>query len=235
MIVLAWCVWILVGAGEDPGGQAVDALFGALLAGATGPSVASLLAWAAWAPIALGVDWLGIASLFLGQRAPEESPPPRWVPAWCLMAAAPLLGGHPEAAPALGLLVPLGAVGLADHLLRIEQDDQARRRARILAGSQLLLGLLALLVLRTTDPVRPWAEHARQALEPGDLVLSADPDHRFWLLHRFLLEAPDLDDPQLPALLERAASDGGRVVLDDPLPDRAPTPARAVRLSGLGG
>ncbi len=235
VVVLAWCVWILIGAGEDPGGQAVEALFGALLAGASGPSTGSLLAWAAWAPIALGVGWLGIASLFLGQRAPEESPPPRWVPAWCLMAAVPVLGGHPEAAPALGLLVPLGAVGLADHLLRIEQEDQARKRARILAGSQVLLGLLALVVLRSTDPLRPWADHARQALDPGDLVLSADPDHRFWLRHRFLLEAPDLADPQLPALLERAASSEVRVVLDDPLPEQVEAPARAVRLSALGG
>lgn len=230
--VLAWCVWILLGAGEDPGGRAVDALFTSMLAGASGPSASGLLAWLIWAPIALGVGWIGLASLLMGRRSPEESPPPRWVAAWCAMALVPVLGGHPGQGPALGLLVPIGAVGLADHLLRIEDADRARGRARILVGSQVLLGVLALVVLRVTDPVRPWAERARRVLEPSDVVIATDPAHLYWLRHRFLLEARDPRREHEPGPTGRPE---GRLVLDDPLPDGLARPADAVDLSALGG
>lgn len=216
--VFAWITWLLLGAGADPGGQALDQLLASLLAGAEGPRPSHLLGWLVWLPPALGVTALGWLTLVRGRRAPEEAAPPRWVLAWGIAALAPLLGGSPEVWPAMGMLVPLGIVGLADHLVRMEQEDAARKRTIILLLSQVVLAAACLVGLRVSDPELAWREHARLQLQPGDLVVTADTSHTYLLRHRFGLEVVRPDEDGLTALLERVISEGRRVFWDGPRP-----------------
>jgi hypothetical protein len=193
-----------------------------MLAGGKGPSLVSLGAWLIWLPISLGVGWLGILSLIAGKRTTEEAPPPAWTRAWCLVAIAPVIGGTPLTMPTLGLLLPLTAVGLADHLARMEREDNMRRRASLLLISQLVLGVLAWGTLAATDPLTAWREEAQETLDPEDLVFSAHPGHLYLLKHRYGIASWDPRGPEASKRALEATNQGQRVVLDGVLPDASP-------------
>ncbi len=228
-LTIGFCVYILLGAG-DP--QALDQLFRAMLAGGAGPTLPHLGEWLIWLPISLGIGWLGIVSLLAGKRTSEESPPPSWTRAWCLMALVPVIGGSPLAMPALGLLLPLAAVGLVDHLARIERDDLMGQRAKLLLLSQLGLGLLAWGTLFATDPLKPWREEAQENLNPGDLVFSSHPGHIYLLEHRYGVATGRPEDEGAAQRAIQATANGVRVVLDGPLPT-APASLRAAAATSI--
>ncbi|HIG87018.1 MAG TPA: hypothetical protein EYQ25_08245 [Planctomycetes bacterium] len=218
-LTIGFCVFILLGAGEP---DALDQLLRTMLAGGKGPSLVSLGAWLIWLPISLGVGWLGILSLIAGKRTAEEAPPPAWTRAWCLVAIAPVIGGTPLTMPTLGLLLPLTAVGLVDHLARMEREDKMRRRASLLLVSQLILGVLAWGTLTATDPLTAWREEAQETLDPEDLVFSAHPGHLYLLKHRYGIASWDPKGPEASKRALEATNQGQRVVLDGVLPDASP-------------
>lgn len=211
---IGYCVWILLSAGDL---EASDQLLEAMLAGGRGASVESLGSWLIWLPLSLGAGWLGIFALLGGRRTAEESPPPTWVRAWCLMALAPIIGGDPWALPALGLLLPLCTIGIADHLGRMDEEFKILRRTRVLLLVQLALGAAVILGLYSTDPLSSWRHQAQQSLNPGDHVLSQHPGHLYLLRHRYGVTAEDPDDPGATQRALKATEQGRRLVLDGAL------------------
>lgn len=227
---IGYCLWILLGAGNK---EAFDQLLRTLLAGGQGANLTSLGAWLAWLPLCLGVGWLGILSLVGGRRTTEESPPPAWIKAWCLVALVPIIGGSPWTMPALGILLPLCSVGLADHLVRLEDGSKMRQRAQRLLATQLILGTLLILSLGATDPLAAWRASARQDLSPGDLVFSEHRGHLYLLRHRFGLATESPSEPEAVQRAQSARDKGQRVVLDGALPG-APAGLKAAATLTIG-
>lgn len=180
----------------SPGGSLHkwNALLESLLAGGS-MDPASKLRWVLWMPAFLGAAAFGLWALAWGKRAPEESPPPHWVYAWCLVALVPLLGGSLSYGPVAGFLVPMAAVGLADSLMRMEREERVLPIAMTLVIVQLIAAFGTSGYLRWTDPLGEFRGVARASLNPTDHVVAADPDHRYLLRRRWGLSvsAPDED------------------------------------------
>jgi hypothetical protein len=195
--------------------EAREALLRVLLAGRSGGPL-EILEWSGFLVLGLGLASVGLHALFVARRAPEESPPPRWLAAWCGVALVPIVAGAPAWAPLLPWLLVAAAMGVADWTARAASGGP--RLAGALAG-QLLLTALATWVFSATDPERAWREHARGALERGDLVLTSDPSHAYLLGERWELDTRLLAPSLTREEGERALSPNGgaRVVLDGSL------------------
>lgn len=115
------------------------------LAGADDFSLTALGGWLVELPIGLGVVLFGIYQLLFAARSVDAKRAPVWMVPWCLAALAPVVAGHPDAAPIAPYLVPAGALGIADWL---------NRRAGGSAREQLWgLGLALLQVIATAAAI----------------------------------------------------------------------------------
>lgn len=237
LVVMVVSVNILVGSQE--GGW--NRLFTELLGGGR-PSLGALPMWIVWYVALLGAGAFGVYVLLLGQRTPEELPPPRWVVPWCVMALVPVVGGSLSAGPAGGYLAPMAAIGIADGLFRIERRAVAEKLAVGLMITQLALTIMAAVTVRLTDPLAEWRATAREHLEPTDLVVTRGAGRAYLLAHRYGLAPVLIDetDPAWDTLREEAAeaiAAGRRVVVDtwDTVPNEPSAPWPTELDSALAG
>lgn len=195
----------------------------------------SLLTGLLWAPLAIGTALIGVLGLFFAERAPEESPPPRWLAVWCFMFVVSLFlfPAYPLWSAAL---LPAAAIGMADWTARESREDLAGPRVAVLLGLQVVLTLSAALYLTATDDYAEWRAVAREQLEPTDFVLTFDGQREYFLQQRFGLDSRDVSEVRalsgreswewwadLEEELRTAQESGRRVVIDDfPLPMGAP-------------
>jgi hypothetical protein len=210
---LAWLAALLL-TESDSGtpGLLTKAIFGG--SGGWG----QILAFGAGLLPGLGLAALAAASLFLLRRHESEAPPPRWLLLWCVLPlVVATLGGSPTwQIPYLWILPP-ALIGALDLLARADE----RRLVPVALGTvaaQLAILLGALLILSSTDPLAPWRENAREALEPGDLVFTTRGDHAYLLRERWGLEVQrvdsNTDSEQRLEFARKATSEGRRVVFD---------------------
>ena len=217
VLVLGFSLTILFG--DEGWSEAVRSL----LAGAN-PSGRHLVGWLVEIAIGLGVLCPGLASLLWSRRAPEETPPPRWVVPWCVVVLVPVLGGSSTVGPSVGFLIPMAVLGLADW--RSRNDDLTRliRSGGLLLGVQ--LGLSLGVRLQDPDPLRGWRTAIRTHLSAGDALWTDNPGHAYWIRHRWLeIELRDPDSTSLP-------EPPGRAVLDSGIP--APLPGMLRLIPGRG-
>ena len=219
MLVSTISLTILLG--DDPSGAKWQHVGDILVAGGE-RDVSALLQWAVGALGGLGLCLFGLYSLLLGRRNPEESPPPRWVVPWCAVAIAPVAAGSPEFGPSGAFLLPAAAIGIADWLAR--RGDEGRA---ISLGLRMLLGQLAATVLLVTllwnqDPLRPWRNYARSALEPSDLIIAPRGPQSYLATVRWGLEVIETQPASqaIEALGDRGASERRLVLFDSDLVDR---------------
>lgn len=151
-----------------------DAFWDTVLAGRE-PSWSGLGPWLVFVSLGLGASLFGLYALLLDRRLPEETPAPKWMVPWCLVALAPVAGGSASAGPVAAFLVPAAAVGLADWLTRRGREDLLRRALLVAVCSQLALALGARLAWEISDPMREERATLRRGLEPTDVVLVSDP------------------------------------------------------------
>ena len=171
----------------------------------------SLLWLAALAP-GLGVGCVGMVEL--ARRGPESRGvrPSLWLAAYI---AVPLLarafGGSPSLTTGAWVLVPAGALGLAQFLTR--RDGNAQLPAILaLCGAQMLLNVGFRRTLEVTDPNREWIRRATGILRPPPtarpkgtqperlpppsyLVVTKDQAHEYLLRHRFRVGTINLRAP----------------------------------------
>jgi len=171
--------------------------FGDLFEALSTPAERSqFMIWLAWVPVAAGTALLGFYGLFFARRAPEESPPPRWLTLWCVALAVPLFLASPTYALWGAGLLPAAAIDLADWTTRESRPGLAGPRVGVLLGLQIALTLAAVLYLAATDEYREWRAVAREQLEPTDFVLTFDERREYYLKHRFGLESRDISPAQ---------------------------------------
>ena len=185
-----------------------------LLAGRA-PDLANAPLWIGGLVLGLSVAGLGVHSLLLGRRLPEETPAPPWIVPWCLVVLAPVVAGSPRFGPVGGYLIPAAAVGLADWLTRLEGDERPRRIGALLLAAQVLVTVLATWAWRAGDPLAPWRRSARAALDARDVVLSVDARHVYlarvrWGLESFVAPASGSPLATLPEALANAVRAGSR-------------------------
>ncbi|MCB9914180.1 MAG: hypothetical protein H6828_03395 [Planctomycetes bacterium] len=179
-------------------------------------SPADLVTWA----LGMGLVWGALVAAAVREGHESEAPLPRWLWVW---AAAPALVGLVVSAAtrqprplALAHLVPLAALGWMDVFARRAGERLGSFLAAGLLGACALTAL-GLGPLERHDPLRAWRAHARQVLEPGDLIVTDAPEHAYLATVRWGLESVSLqrgDEAQgvMRAVAARAA--GRRVVLD---------------------
>ena len=208
--VFAFCLWITLADREERGQALMDLAFGDGLGSSTWTGHA--LFWC----LGLGALWYAFFSLIFTRRAREESPPPGWTWIWLIVGLTAMLAGGVQDGPRGAFLIPIGAVALADALLR--QVDRAHRGKAYLALflAHILLNVVFGIVLRASDGERVWLEMASEQLQPGDVFLTDSSPRAY--MSAFRLEAPT-------CLVDSAGE-----VLHTRDPD--PTPAKRLVLDG---
>ena len=186
-----------------------------MLGGAEG-GPGAMVVGAAILALGLGVLLPWLFSLFFGERAAEESPPPRWVYLAGAAAFVPWIAGSPAGGPSVPWLPVLAALGGIDRAMRREDDERGLMQRACL---QLVLAGLLLTAFDATDPDRDWRQRARHFLAADDLVLTMRADHAYLLKERWGLESwllpPLVREDELPPFPDPDRSQAAvRVVLD---------------------
>lgn len=178
--------------------------------GGPGPCVAWCTLWIT----GLGGAALGLLALARAWLAAR--PRPYWIAAFALVPLVPLsLGGTIGYDLPWLWLAPLGWLGA------LELERRARAGALLFVGCA-LVGALALVWVRASDPEREWRAIAEERLDPSDLVLTHSPAHLYLLGTRHGLEVEllpahvaDLGRLGLAQRVREARQRGERVVLDE--------------------
>lgn len=145
------------------------------------------LAWTALpGPLALGLGLGGLLSLVAVRRGPEESGPPPWLWAWCLVPLVPWALGP---LPLLILLGPALLGGL--DLLARAPEARALRVLAAIVGIQTALVVGGRAALGSADPLAAWRAAAEAEFRAGDALMSADPDRLHLARLRYGLPAID--------------------------------------------
>jgi hypothetical protein len=190
-----------------------------LLAG-TDPSLKHLFVMAMRSAIGLGALSVGLWVLLLGRRSPEETPPPRWVVPWCVLAFVPILGGDLNGGPVIGFLVPMGVLGLADLRVRTNKPHLLKRIGALCVGVQLALCASMRLDTMARDGLESnWRNVASRVLQPGDALWTKDWGHRYLIQYRWVDSGVSLRDPGSDVPPDQP---GGRAILDGDLPATMP-------------
>lgn len=171
-------------------GDQTSAFWPALLGGG-GPSGQGALLWLGYLTLGHCLAAFALWGLLFDRRAPEETPAPKWMVPWCLVALVPVLAGHPMNGPVAGFLMPAAAVGLADWLTRRDREQLA-----VTALKGMVPGALGLVIgLRVawdmTDPLREERAALANALEEGDTVVGGSDALQYLCQHRFGLVVVD--------------------------------------------
>jgi hypothetical protein len=143
----------------------------------------------------VGTAAFGLVVLVLPPVDREERRPPLWIAVWCVAPLVlPALNWAIDAKAVACALLPPAALGLASWLGDREWSDALRNAALFLAG-QAAVGFGFTYGVTSADPNLEWKEHALAELQPGDVLLTTDPDHAYLARHRFGLDVVDLNEP----------------------------------------
>ncbi|MBI5362170.1 MAG: hypothetical protein HZA53_03260 [Planctomycetes bacterium] len=206
--------------------RALHATTRALLAGGSGGPGPLLAWWTLWLP-ALGAAGLGLAAWIASVARGGWKREPELVLFACVPWIAQSLGGAIDWELPWVELVPLGVLGLL-ALLQCAEERGPGARARLAAAACALFGLAGAAWIRELDRHAEWTRDASVRLEPGDVVLTASPEHRHLLEHRFHVATIDLRPigarpkaererfwSEQRAAATRLTSEGRRLVLDE--------------------
>lgn len=206
-------------------GSAAHVLERALLAGGSG-GPGPLLAWTTLWPLALGGAGVGLAAWLVGVARGGWKREPELVLFALVPWTAEALGGALDWELPWLELVPLGVLGLLALAQRAEERPHAPKLG-LAALALALYGVLGAAWIRSLDRNAAWTADASERLNPGDVVMTASPEHRHLLEHRFHVATVDLRPIGARPADERArfwneqraaavrlATEGRRLVLD---------------------